>query len=119
MSNVTVSDRRGGMFRTIVEFSYGECERLPFNLLRRAGAKIGIVPDGGITATADFNIRRPGESSRFLELLELFGEGGSFAHGSAADPSAVALASPPSDDLIMVRDDDLEVEETLSDDNNR
>ena len=94
MSNITVSDRRGGLYRTIIEFTYGECDRLPFNILRRINAKIDIVPDAGIKATAEFNIRNPRESALFLETLDLFGENGSYVHGSPSDPGALAQTSP-------------------------
>ncbi len=94
MSNITVTDRRGGLYRAIIEFTYGECDRLPFNILRRINAKIEVVPDGGIKATSEFNIRNPKESALFLETLDLFGENGSYVHGSASDPETLALTGP-------------------------
>ncbi len=110
MSNVKVTDKRGGKYQAIIEFSYGECERLPFNVLRRINARIEAIPDGGIRAVADFNIRARRDSNSFLEMLDLFGEDGSFAHGSAADPDALARTAPPGED----EDDDMELEGTLN-----
>lgn len=118
MSSIKVMDKRGGNYQAIIEFSYGECERLPFNILRRIGAKIKLVPDGGILAIADFNIRAPGESTAFLEMLDLFGEDGSFPHGSAADASALARATPPEEAVAPAgsdADDELELDGTLND----
>lgn len=114
MSNVKVTDRRGGRYQAVIEFSYGECERLPFNLLRRVGAKIRTIPDGGITAVADFNIREPRESAAFLEMLDMFGEDGSFVHGSAADPALLGRVSPPEGQdnaVTMDGDDGLELDD--------
>lgn len=111
MSNIKVTDRRGGVFQVVIEFTYGECERLPFNILRRVNARIDPVPNGGITATADFNIRNPRESAAFLEMLDLFGEGGTFVHGGPADPVALAcLTSPDAAAAPADDDDELEVE---------
>lgn len=115
MSNILVKDRRGGMYRTVIEFTYGECDRLPFNILRRLNATIEIVPDGGIKATSDFNIRNPKESALFLETLDLFGENGAYVHGSPSDPAALAQTSPaanPPASLAVTgldADDDLEL----------
>lgn len=117
MSSIKVSDKRGGMYEAVIQFSYGECERLPFNILRRIRARIKTVPGGGIVASAAFNIRSPGESSAFLEMLDMFGEEGAFPHGSAADPAALARTIPPDGDdgLLSVDDDDddLELDGTL------
>lgn len=116
MSKITISDKRGGRYRAVVEFGYGECERLPFNLLRRFRARIRTLPDAGATATAEFNIRVPSESAAFLELLDLFGEDGSFRHGSAADPQALALVSPPAGlEGGLIVDDELEIEGEVQD----
>lgn len=114
MSSIKVADKRGGLYRATIEFSYGECERLPFNILRRIHSKIKIVPGGGILAIADFNIRSPEESSAFLEMLDMFGEDGSFPHGSAADPAALSRVAAPEDDDYS-DDDDLELDGTLND----
>lgn len=119
MSNVKVNDKSGGVYQAVIEFSYGECERLPFNILRRIGARIAVAPNGGIRATADFNIRAPGDSAAFLEILDMFGEEGSFIHGSAAEPAALSRTVPSDGDLAsrieMAEDDDeLELEGTLS-----
>lgn len=114
MSNVKVNDKSGGVYEAMIEFTYGECERLPFNLLRRIGARLETVPDGGLVATADFNIRQPEDSAAFLEILGMFGEGGTYLHGSAADPEALALLAPPeglTEDEEA--DDDLELEGSL------
>ncbi len=109
MSNVKVTDKRGGKYQATIEFTYGECERLPFNVLRRINARIEPIPEGGIKAIADFNIRIRKESVSFLEMLDLFGEEGSFVHGSAADPEALARTAPPEE-----ADDGLELEGTLN-----
>lgn len=117
MSNIKVSDKSGGVYQAVIEFSYGECERLPFNVLRRVGAKVKTVPNGGIVAVADFNIRSAADSAAFLEMLDMFGEEGSFPHGSAADPSALARTAPPAEDAplrVSVDDDELEIEGTLN-----
>lgn len=117
MSKVEVKDQRSGSYRTVIEFTYGECDRLPFNLLRRLNARIDTVPEGGIVATADFNIRDPRQSQLFVETLDLFGENGSFAHGSAADPEMLSRKSAPADagsaTIAADDDDDLEIEDTL------
>ncbi len=116
MSSITIVDKRGGTYQAVIEFSYGECERLPFNLLRRIKAKIATVPDGGVKAVASFNIRNPRESAAFLQMLDMFGEDGSFIHGSAAEPDALALAKPPENDgtlYVATDDDDLEIEGSL------
>ena len=119
MSNIKVTDRRGGNYQAEIEFSYGECERLPFNILRRIDATVAVVPDGGIKVYADFNIRTPGGSAAFLEMLDMFGEDGSYEHGSAADPDSLALSSPQ-EKTGTVRmttaedEDDLELEGTLN-----
>jgi hypothetical protein len=112
MSNVKVSDKSGGVYRAVIEFTYGECERLPFNILRRINAGLETVSGGGLIAAADFNIRKPGDSAAFLEILDMFGEGGSYIHGSAADPAALALAAPPDGAAAgsIDMDDDLELE---------
>ena len=68
MSNVKVIDKRGGKYQAVIEFTYGECERLPFNILRRINAKIEAIPDGGIKGVADFDIRIPRDSSAFIEM---------------------------------------------------
>lgn len=117
MSNIKVTDKSGGMYQAVIDFTYGECERLPFNVLRRIGAKIKTVPGGGIRAVAEFNIRSARDSAAFLEMLDMFGEEGSFPHGSAADPSALARMSPPEEEpslQVTVDDDELEVEGTLN-----
>lgn len=119
MSNIKVSDKRGGNYQAVIEFTYGECERLPFNILRRIGAKIKIIPNGGILAMADFNIRSHAESTAFLEMLDLFGEDGSFPHGSAADPEALARPTPAEGTATAAEpdedDDGLELDEPLQD----
>lgn len=94
MSIIAVNDRRGGMYRTVIEFTYGECDRLPFNILRRINAKIEIIPNAGIKATSDFNIRNPRESALFLETLDLFGENGAYIHGSPSDPEMLSQTAP-------------------------
>ena len=113
MSSIKVADKKGGVYEATIEFTYGECERLPFNILRRIKSKIKIVPGGGIFAIANFNIRSQEESAAFLEMLDMFGEGGSFPHGSAADPDALARAAAPADENLD--DDDLELDGTLND----
>ncbi len=117
MSTIKVSDKSGGIYQAVIEFTYGECERLPFNILRRIGAKMKTVPGGGVIATAGFNIRSPGDSAAFLEMLDLFGENGTFTHGSAADPSTLSQVAPPAEVSplrVTVDDDDLEVEGSLN-----
>lgn len=116
MSCITIVDKRGGSYQALIEFTYGECERLPFNILRRIKAKIQTVPNGGIKATASFNIRTPHDSQTFLEVLDLFGEDGSFVHGSAADPAELARTAPPENTgtlYVAADNDDLEVEGPL------
>ena len=112
MSNIKVTDQRGGKYQAVMEFTYGECERLPFNILRRVSAKIRTVPNGGITATANFNIRNPRESAAFLEMLDLFGDGGSYVHGAPADSAALAAVAPGEAEgsVSFADDDELEVE---------
>lgn len=95
MSKVTVTDKRGGLFLVNIDFTYGECERLPFNILRRVNAKLQILPRSGLSASAEFNIRNQTEAANFLELLDQFGETGSFVHGSAASSTALELVAPP------------------------
>ena len=116
MSSVRVTDRHGGKYQAVVEFSYGECERLPFNILRRVNARLEILPDGGLRAAADFNIRAPRDSAAFLEILDLFGGEGTFVHGSAAGPAALAKTSAGDEAGNVTigsarEDDDLEIEE--------
>lgn len=115
MSTIKICDNGGGRYEALIEFTYGECERLPFNILRRIHARLKTIAGGGLLATAEFNIRVPHESSAFLEMLDMFGEDGSFPHGSAADPSALALAAPPKENQVFDGDDDLEIEGTLND----
>ena len=119
MSFVKVTDQSGGVYQATIEFTYGECERLPFNMLRRIGAKIDVVPEGGIRANANFNIRVPADSAAFLEILDLFGEDGSYVHGSAADPAALTQTAPAAAGLDVSfggdddDDDDLELEGSI------
>ncbi len=116
MSSITIVDKRGGVYEADIEFTYGECERLPFNILRRIKAKIVTVPKGGVRATAIFNIRTPRDSAAFLEILDLFGEDGSYDHGSAANPTDLARVTPPDnagDIDINADEDDFEVEGPL------
>lgn len=115
MSNIRITDKRGGRYQAIIEFTYGECERLPFNILRRIRAKLKTVPNAGLVATADFNIRVPAESNLFLEILDMFGEDGSYQHGSAADAAALTLHAAPKENEVFDSDDDLEIEGTLND----
>lgn len=115
MSTIKISDKGGGRYEAIIEFTYGECERLPFNILRRIHAHLRTIPGSGLIATAEFNIRIPVESNAFLEMLEMFGEDGSFPHGSAADAGALALTAPPQESQVFDSDDDLEIEGTLND----
>ena len=115
MSNIRISDKKGGVYEAAIDFTYGECERLPFNILRRIRAKLRVVPGGGLIATAAFNIRKPEESNAFLEMLDMFGEDGAFKHGSAAEPSKLALTAPPPGMESDYEDDDLEIEGTLND----
>ncbi len=77
MSTIRITDKKGGVYEAAIDFSYGECERLPFNILRRVRARLRVLGGGGLTATATFNIRNPQESNAFLEILGLFaGDGG-------------------------------------------
>jgi hypothetical protein len=114
MSNIRVSDKKGGVYEAAIDFSYGECERLPFNILRRIRARLRAVPSGGLVATATFNIRNPDESNAFLEMLDLFGEDGSYKHGSSADAGSLTLLAPPQGAGGGFEDDDLEIEGTLN-----
>lgn len=86
MSTVAVTDKRGGVFEVVITFTYGECARLPFNSLRKVNARLDQVPHGGIKATSQFNLRNSSEAANFVEVLDLFGEDGSYVHGSPADP---------------------------------
>ncbi|MBN2712159.1 MAG: hypothetical protein JXR97_06940 [Planctomycetes bacterium] len=98
MSMVKITDKRGGVFQVVISFTYGECDRLPYNAMRKVKARIEQVANGGIDATAEFNIRNAGDSANFVEVLELFGEDGAFVHGSSADPEVLTLDSPPEDE---------------------
>ena len=109
MSSVIVSDRRGGVFRVQIRFTYGECDRLPYNQLRKINARIEAVQQSGVEATAEFNLRHPQEAKHFLEILDLFGEDGAFVHGSPAKPGDLARLAPP-DGAASVDDDDIVVE---------
>lgn len=115
MSSIKLSDQGGGKYRLAIEFTYGECERLPFNILRRIHARLKTLPGAGLVATADFNIRVPIESNAFLEMLDLFGDDGSFPHGSAADTAMLSMDSAPKEQEIFDGDDDMEIEGTLND----
>lgn len=115
MSSIKITDNGGGRYEALIEFTYGECERLPFNILRRIHARLKTIPGGGLQAFSEFNIRVPNESSAFLEMLDMFGDDGSFPHGSAADPSALALTAPPKERQVFDSDDELEIEGTLND----
>ncbi len=98
MSTVQVSDRRGGVYEVVVTFSYGECARLPFNSLRKINARIDQIRNGGLKATAQFNLRNNKEAANFIEALDLFGEDGSFVHGSPADPEDLKQERSEDDD---------------------
>lgn len=98
MSIIQVTDRRGGVYECIVTFSYGECSRLPFNSLRKVNARIDQIRSGGLKATAQFNLRNTKEAANFVEVLDLFGEDGSFVHGSPADPDDLKKEVPEDDD---------------------
>ncbi len=98
MSNVAVTDKRGGVFEVVVTFVYGECDRLPYNALRKVNARIEQVQSGGIKATAEFNVRSEKEAANFVEVLDLFGEDGSFVHGSPAEPDVLTMETPPDED---------------------
>jgi hypothetical protein len=105
MSTVQVSDRRGGVYQVSITFTYGECSRLPYNHLRRIGARIEQIPAGGIRALAEFRLGEARESRLFLETLEQFGEAGAFRHGSAAPPEELALTAPPESDMTPYASD--------------
>lgn len=98
MSSVQVTDRRGGVYECIITFSYGECARLPFNALRKVNARIDQIRSGGLKATAQFNLRNTKEAANFVEILDLFGEDGSFVHGSPADPEDLKKEVPEDED---------------------
>ena len=98
MSTIQVSDRRGGVYEVVVTFSYGECARLPFNNLRKINARIDQIRNGGLKATAQFNLRNTKEAANFIEALDLFGEDGSFVHGSPADPEDLKQERSEDDD---------------------
>lgn len=98
MSSIQVTDRRGGVYECIITFSYGECARLPFNALRKVNARIDQIRSGGLKATAQFNLRNTKEAANFVEILDLFGEDGSFVHGSPADPEDLKKEVPDDDD---------------------
>jgi hypothetical protein len=115
MSTIRVTDKKGGVYETVIDFSYGECERLPFNILRRIRAKLRVLAGGGLTATATFNIRQPQESNAFLEMLDLFGEDGAYKHGSAVDSKTLSQTAPPQGAEGNWDDDELEIEGTLND----
>ena len=106
MSSVIVSDRRGGVFRIQIRFTYGECDRLPYNHLRKINARVEALPQSGVEATAEFNLRHPIEAAHFLEALDLFGEDGAFVHGSAAKPGDLARTAPPDPKAAADADDD-------------
>ncbi|MDR0867597.1 MAG: hypothetical protein LBP75_03855 [Planctomycetota bacterium] len=98
MSLIQITDRRGGVFETVVTFTYGECARLPFNALRKINARLDQIRDGGVKATAQFNLRQPAEAANFIEVLDLFGEDGSYVHGSPADPADLKKETPRDDE---------------------
>lgn len=98
MSSVLVTDQRGGVFQVEATFTYGECDRLPYNSLRKVKAKIEQVSHGGIRATALFNLRDSKDATHFVEMLDLFGEDGSFVHGSPAEPTRLQIQTPPKED---------------------
>lgn len=97
MSTVNVTDRRGGVYEVVVTFGYGECARLPFNSLRKVNARIDQIRNGGLKATAQFNLRNSVEATNFVEVLYLFGEDGAFVHGSPADPEELKRDAPDED----------------------
>ncbi len=99
MSIVKITDKRGGMFNVVVTFVYGECDRLPFNSLRKVKARIEQIANGGIQAVADFNVRNTRDAANFVEILDLFGEEGSFVHGSSATAEDLQRHTPPEDEL--------------------
>lgn len=94
MSKVAITDKRGGTFEIVITFTYGECTRLPFNELRRISADLKQIPNGGVKAVTAFNLRNPEEARSFVRTLDLFGEDGSFVHGSPADPRELCKALP-------------------------
>ncbi len=98
MSKVSVTDKRGGVFEVVMTFTYGECDRLPYNAMRKVNARIEQVKNGGIKATADFNLRNEKEAANFVEVLDLFGEDGSFVHGSPASSEVLPLEAPPEEE---------------------
>lgn len=98
MSMIQVTDRRGGVYEVVITFSYGECARLPFNSLRKVNARIDQIRNGGLKATAQFNLRNSLEATNFVEILDLFGEDGSFVHGSPADPEELKKDVPQEDE---------------------
>ncbi|MBP5232579.1 MAG: hypothetical protein J6333_04170 [Planctomycetes bacterium] len=98
MSSIQVTDRRGGVYECIITFSYGECARLPFNALRKVNARLDQIRSGGLKATAQFNLRNTKEAANFVEILDLFGEDGSFVHGSPADPEDLKKEVPEDED---------------------
>ncbi len=98
MSMIQVTDRRGGVYEVVVTFTYGECARLPFNSLRKVNARIDQIRNGGLKATAQFNLRNSTEAANFVEMLDMFGEDGSFVHGSPADPEDLKKDVPDDDD---------------------
>ncbi|GHV23923.1 hypothetical protein AGMMS49959_18750 [Planctomycetales bacterium] len=98
MSLIQITDRRGGVFETVITFTYGECARLPFNALRKINARLDQIRDGGVKATAQFNLRQPAEAANFIEVLDLFGEDGSYVHGSPADPADLKKETPRDDE---------------------
>lgn len=98
MSTVQVTDRRGGVYEVVMTFGYGECARLPFNALRKVNARIDQIRNGGLKATAQFNLRNTTEAASFVEVLDLFGEDGAFVHGSPADPEDLKRDAPDDDD---------------------
>ncbi len=99
MSNVAITDRKGGVFQVVMTFTYGECERLPYNQLRKVGARIEQVPNGGIKATAEFNVRDAKSAGRLIDTLALFGEDGSYQHGSGVDGKQLGKATPEEEDV--------------------
>jgi hypothetical protein len=98
MSKVEVVDKRKGDFEVLIHFSYGECDRLPFNALRKIHATLDEVENGGVIATSRFNLRNAREAVKFVEVLRLFGEEGAFSHGSGADPAELHRAKPPEEE---------------------
>ena len=98
MSKVVVTDKRGGVFEVVMTFTYGECDRLPYNAMRKVNARIEQVKNGGIQATADFNVRNEKEAANFVEVLDLFGDDGSFVHGSPASNEVLPLDAPPDEE---------------------